>query len=140
MKPWSPDYGLHPSIIPHTKQRNYTMNTTEIQYPGYTIEIPDGLLKPFRLLSTIMNNIYFDGSDDILSYPVTYELVERCNDYVSASIGKEFAHDIKIGNALSEWINLSQYERWVIILDAAANTAPFDFASNFQASSSRNPG
>ena len=116
------------------------MNRTEIQYLGYTIEIPDGLLKPFRLLSSIMNNIDFDGPDDILSYPVTYNLVERCNDCVSAAIGKEFAHDIKIGNALTGWINLTRYERSSIILDAAVNTAPFDFASNFEASSSRDQG
>jgi hypothetical protein len=116
------------------------MNTITIQYPGYTIEIPDGLLEPFRLLSTIMNNIDFDGPYDILAYPVTYKLVERCNDCVSAAIGKAFAHDIKIGVALSEWINLSQYERSSIILDAAVNTAPFDFASIFEANSSLDQG
>jgi len=46
------------------------MNTTEIRYPGYTIEIPDGLLKPFRELATIINNIDVDGPDGILSNPV----------------------------------------------------------------------
>ncbi|MEY8118484.1 hypothetical protein AB9F26_09495 [Falsihalocynthiibacter sp. BN13B15] len=112
------------------------MNTTTVQYPGYTIEIPDGLIQPFRELSTIINNIYVDGPDGILSNPVTRKLVEHCNDCVSAAIGKEFAHELKIGDALSQWRNLSSYERSSLILDAAFNTEPFNISSVFEAGSS----
>lgn len=109
------------------------MNITEIQYPGYTIEIPDGLLKPFRLLSRILNDIDFDHPVDLLSFPVTSELIKTCDECVCASVGKVFAHDMKVGNALAQWVNLSQYERATIIIEAAEKTEPFDISSVFGA-------
>lgn len=112
------------------------MNTTTVRYPGYAIEIPDGLIKPFKFLSSILTGIEFDHTFDLLLHPATSKLIKNCNDCVIASIGKEFAHDIKIADALSQWKNLCQYERATIIIKAAANTAPFDTTSIFEAGSS----
>jgi hypothetical protein len=111
------------------------MNTITIQYPGYTIDIADYLTRPFRVLSTILSGVEFDHPVELLSSSVASELINQCNECIIASIGKEFAHEGKIRNALANWSNLTQYERLTIIIEAAAKTAPLEISSVFDAAS-----
>lgn len=111
------------------------MNTTTVQYPGYTIDIADHLTQPFEVLSRILNGVEFDHPADPLYNNVTAEIINQCNECVIASIGKEFAHEDKIRNALANWSNLSQYERAEIIINAAAKTEPLEFPDIFRGGS-----
>ena len=107
------------------------MNTTTVQYPGYTIEIADHLTHPFRVLSTILTGLEFDHPIDLLSSSVTSDVIRKCYECVSASIGKEFAHEDKIRDALANWSNLTQYERLTMIIEAAEKTEPLEISSVF---------
>ena len=102
------------------------MNITTIAYPGYTIEMPDGLTKPFQVFSTVLSSIEYDHPIDLLGHPVTVELIEKCKHCVSAAIGKAYSHDLKIEDALACWTDLSEFERVVYIVQAANNTEPLD--------------
>lgn len=109
------------------------MNTTSVQYPGYTIEIADHLIRPFKVLSRILTGIEFDHPSDLLYHIITAELIKACDECVCASVGKAFAHQDKIRNALANWSNLSQYERAEIIINAAAKTDPIELPDIFRA-------
>ena len=109
------------------------MNTITIQYHGYSIEIADHLTRPFRVLATILSGVEFDHPIELLLSSVTSELIAQCNDRVIASIGKEFAHEEKIRNALTNWSVLTQYERLTNIIEAAEKTEPLEISSMFGA-------
>lgn len=102
------------------------MNTTSIQYPGYTIEIPDPLLKPFRVLSTVLSGVDHLHPMQMLENPAIAEIIEDCNFSVLAAIGKEYAHDAKIGDAVNQWNYIGYFDRAMIIRRAAARTEPLD--------------
>ncbi|GAB5431036.1 MAG: hypothetical protein EpisKO_04060 [Epibacterium sp.] len=108
------------------------METTTVQYPGYTIEIPETLIKPFRILSTVMKGMEVEDPIPLLSEPISAEIIEACIHAVSTSIGKEFAHDAKISNALSQWAKLSKYEKTLIITEASDKIEPFDHGLKLQ--------
>jgi hypothetical protein len=105
------------------------MNTITIQYPGYTIEIADHLTRQFRVLSTILKGVEFEHPAELLSNSVTSKLITKCNECINASIGKEFAHQDAIRDALANWSNLTQFEKLTTIIEAAAKTEPLDISS-----------
>ena len=87
------------------------------------------------MFSRILTGVEFDHPAELLGSSVTAELINACNENVIASIGKEFAHDDKIGDALAKWTNLSQFERAEIIINAAGKTEPLELPDVFRGGS-----
>ncbi len=102
------------------------MDTTFVQYPGYTVEIPDRFIHPFKMLSTVLLGANFDHPCELLDFPASEELIEMCDQCVYTAIGKEFAHDGKIADAFNQWRHLSMYERVSEIVKAAQKIEPLD--------------
>lgn len=102
------------------------MNSTVVRYNDYDIEIPDGLLRDFKVLSTVLRGIELEDPIEIYACPHAMELIYRCNEAVFAAIGKACAHNVTIGDALTAWRDISDFERTAIIMQAAAQTDPLD--------------
>lgn len=102
------------------------MNTTYVQYPGYTVEIPDQLNHPFKVFATVLLGAEFDHPLEVLDHPASAELFETCDMCVYTAIGKECAHDSKIGDAFNQWRQLAMYERLNAIIKAASKIDPMD--------------
>lgn len=100
------------------------MKTRNINLPSRTIEIPDGLVQPFRELGSLMESLELKHPLDLLKTSKGEELFKKCDQYVIATIGKRFAHELAIGQVVDEWLSTSTYERVVQILSAANNTEP----------------
>jgi hypothetical protein len=103
------------------------MNPT-IQYPGYTVEIPDHLLKPFKVLATVLAGAEFDHPFDLYNNPHSARVVDTCIECISAAIGKQFAHESSLGDAVNQWRALSDFERLELVIKAAISAEPLDLA------------
>ena len=102
------------------------MTNAYVQYPGYTVDIPDQLNHPFKVFATVLLGAEFDHPVEVLNNPASAELFEECDMCVHTAIGKEFAHDGKIGDAYNQWRRLSVYERITAIIEAAHRVDPLD--------------
>lgn len=114
------------------------MDTTRVQYTGYTIEIPDYLQKPFKVLSTILKGLKVDHPCDLINYPGAADLLQTCSCCVYAAIGSEHAHDGKIGEAFKNWHHLDAFERDDAVIKAALKTEPLDISHMKQTGSRYN--
>ena len=101
------------------------MNPT-IQYPGYTVEIPDHLMKPFKVFATALAGDEFDHPFELFNNPYLAEAVRTCLDSVLVAIGKQYAHESYLGDAFNQWHALSEFERLEHVIKAAMATEPVD--------------
>lgn len=101
------------------------MNPT-IQYPGYTVEIPDRLLKPFKVFATVLAGAEFDHPLDLFDNPFSARVVQTCLDSVLVAIGKQFAHESTLGDAFNHWCTLSDFEHLELVIKAAISAEPLD--------------
>jgi hypothetical protein len=101
------------------------MNPT-IQYPGYTVEIPDRLLKPFKVFATVLAGAEFDHPFELFDNPHSARVVDTCLDSVLVAIGKQFAHESTLGDAFNQWRALSDFERLELVIKAAFSAEPLD--------------
>ena len=100
------------------------MITTYIEYPGYSIEIPDALQQSFKMLSALLRGVEDGQNIDLSSSSLVTDIVKDCHYAVIAAIGKTFAHDVKIREALAKWRSLSEVEQTQAVFQAALNTQP----------------
>ena len=100
------------------------MNHTYVTYPGYTIHIPDGLIKDFKTLSLLLQHIEFNSVIDLMENEVCCELLTKCSCATMAAIGQNYAHDLTVGTALDAWMSVSFLEQAVELLKAAQMTNP----------------
>lgn len=101
------------------------MNPT-IKYPGYTVDIPDRLLKPFKVFATVLAGAEFDHPFDLFDNPHSAQVVRTCLDCVLVAIGKHFAHESSLADAVNQWSALSEFERLEHVIKAAMATEPVD--------------
>ena len=101
------------------------MNPT-IQYPGYTVEIPDALMHPFKVLATVLAGYEFDHPFELYQNPNVANAANTCLDCVSAAIGKQFAHESSLGDAFNQWHALSAFDRLEHVIKAAMAAEPVD--------------
>jgi hypothetical protein len=90
-------------------KKENTMNPT-IQYPGYTVEIPDRLLKPFKVFATVLAGAEFDHPFELFDNPHSARVVDTCLDSVLVAIGKQFAHESTLGDAFNHWCAILRAE------------------------------
>lgn len=102
------------------------MTNTTIEYPGYSIEIPEALLQSFKLLSTFLRGVEDGQNIDLSSPSRVTAIVKDCHYAVIAAIGKAFAHDAQVMDALAQWRSLSEIQQTEAVFQAAANTEPVD--------------
>lgn len=105
---------------------------TFIRYGKYTVEISDALIEPFKALSTVLVSGELENDRDLLFEEPGHELIQSCDCHVAAAIGKHFAHDFKLREALAAWSDLGFYSRLDAILEAAHNTEPVDFTRRLE--------
>lgn len=103
-----------------------------VQYHGYTITIPDGLLKDFEILSLFINQLEFENIFDLMENAVSDNILTRCNYATMAAIGQNFAHDTAVGAALAGWLQLSYVEQVAALLNAAKKTEPLSCSHLFR--------
>ena len=101
------------------------MNPT-IKYPGYSVEISDHLLHPFRQLATVLAVTGFNHPLDVCDHPRLEEVVLACIDCILAAIGKQYAHDSCLGDAVWHWRALGDLEKVELVIKAALATKPLD--------------
>jgi hypothetical protein len=104
----------------------------EIKYPGYTVEIPDRLLKPFKLLATVLAGYEFDHPFELFNNPHSAKVVQTCLDCVLVALGKQFAHESSLGDAFNQWSILSDFERLELVIKAAMAAQPVDIGYMLQ--------
>jgi len=100
------------------------MRETSVTIKDRVIEIPDGLIEPFKRLSTVMKGMEFENPEDILSFPAMEDIIRDCDFAIAAAIGKAFAHNIEVGEMLKTWTQMPAVETLVQIFKAARNTDP----------------
>jgi hypothetical protein len=98
----------------------------DIKYPGYTVEIPDHLMHPFKVLATVLAGIEFDHPCDLFHNRHSADVVDACLDCVLVAIGKQFAHESGLGGAANQWRALSDFERIEHVIKAAMAAGPLD--------------
>lgn len=114
------------------------MNQTQVLYRGYSIDIPDGLIKPFKLLAFLLKHLEFESIFDLMNNNATLDLLAKCANATIAAIGQNFAHDTRVGAALDGWLSMSEVEQVIELVKAARMTEPSDFSHIFQNSSDHN--
>jgi hypothetical protein len=101
------------------------MNPT-IQYSGYTVEIPDTLIHPFKVLATVLAAYEFDHPLDLYDNQNVANVANNCLSCVTAAIGKQYAEDNCLGDAFNHWRALGDFDRISHIIKAAMAAKPVD--------------
>lgn len=104
------------------------MKTTEVQYTGYTIEIPHELANPFAVLSCMLEHIKFDHPMELVENYQTEQMVEACIMAVSVSIGVKFGGTDKLNQAVNAWATQPFFEKLIAVIETANTTNPYNYA------------
>jgi hypothetical protein len=123
--------GLQPTQ-PTLKER--TMRETTVTIKDNTIEIPDGLIQPFKALASILEGLEFEHPIELLQSAMAAELISKCEIYVVAAIGKAFAHTLEISEVTRDWLAMTDYERLIEVLSAAAKAEPLGWSGTIKSS------
>lgn len=106
---------------------------TIVRYGQYAIEVSEALIEPFKTLSTVLVSGELENDRDLLFEEAGHELIQRCDCHVVAAIGKHFAHDFRLRDALAAWNELGLHSKLDAIFEAAHNTEPVDFTRLLEA-------
>lgn len=104
------------------------MKLTEVQYTGYTIEIPHELANPFAVLSCMLEHIQFDHPMELVENYQTEQMVDACIMTVSVSIGVQFGGTDKLNQAVKAWGALPFFEKLLAVIEAANKIEPYNYA------------